>query len=38
LRREIDLLLSVNHPNIINVVDVFEDKTNLQVLNMADSQ
>jgi hypothetical protein len=31
LRREIDLLLTVNHPNIINVVDVFEDKFNLQV-------
>jgi len=32
LRREIDLLLTVNHPNIINVVDVFEDKTNLQIV------
>lgn len=31
LRREIDLLLTVNHPNIINVVDVFEDKLHLQV-------
>mmetsp|Transcript_48878 Transcript_48878/g.62739 ORF Transcript_48878/g.62739 Transcript_48878/m.62739 type:complete len:132 (+) Transcript_48878:87-482(+) len=31
LRREIDLLLTVNHPNIINLVDVFEDKFNLQV-------
>jgi len=32
LRREIDLLLTVNHPNIINVVDVFEDKFNLQIV------
>mmetsp|Transcript_4010 Transcript_4010/g.5291 ORF Transcript_4010/g.5291 Transcript_4010/m.5291 type:complete len:520 (+) Transcript_4010:88-1647(+) len=32
LRREIDLLLTVNHPNIINLVDVFEDKFNLQIV------
>ena len=32
LRREIDLLLTVNHPNIINVVDVFEDDHNLQIV------
>ena len=32
LRREIDLLLTVNHQNIINVVDVFEDDHNLQIV------
>ena len=32
LRREIQILETVTHPNIINVVDIFEDDVNLQIV------
>lgn len=33
LRREIEILAKVQHPNIIKLIDVYEDATNLHLVN-----